>query len=68
MNRRSFFKTAGVATTGALLASQLRAMTSDDAAVTVLEPAHEEPQEPVAANDHIQIALIGAGGDRKSVV
>jgi predicted dehydrogenase len=62
VNRRSFFKTAGVATTGALLASQLRAMTSDDAAVTVLEPADEEPQEPVAANDHIQIALIGAGG------
>jgi predicted dehydrogenase len=28
----------------------------------VLQPAQEEPQKPVAANDHIQIALIGAGG------
>jgi predicted dehydrogenase len=62
VNRRNFFKTAGAAATGALLASQLRAMTNDGAAVTVLQPAHEEPQEPVAANDHIQIALIGAGG------
>jgi predicted dehydrogenase len=51
-----------VATTGALLASQLRAMTNDGAAVTVLQPAQAEPEKPVAANDAIQIALIGAGG------
>ena len=37
-------------------------MTGDGKPATVLQPAQEEPQKPVAANDHIQIALIGAGG------
>jgi predicted dehydrogenase len=37
-------------------------MASEGGSATVLQPAQEEPQTPVAANDHIQIALIGAGG------
>ena len=37
-------------------------MTNDGKPATVLQLAQEEPQKPVAANDHIQIALIGAGG------
>jgi predicted dehydrogenase len=40
----------------------MRAMASDGVPATVLETAQDEPQKPVAANDHIQIALIGAGG------
>ena len=28
----------------------------------LLRPQQDEPQKPIAANDHIQIALIGAGG------
>ncbi len=55
-NRRGFLKVAGAASAGTLtssmIAPRLYALTS-----------LEEPQEqPVAANDHIQIALIGAGG------
>jgi predicted dehydrogenase len=53
---------AGTATTGSLLTGPMRAMASDGSPATVLQPAQEEPQKPVAANDHIQIALIGAGG------
>jgi len=51
MSRRGFIKTAGVATTGALLGARLHALAVQD-----------EARRPVAANDHIQIALIGAGG------
>ena len=49
-DRRGFLKAASAATTGALLSSRLHALTSD------LVP------RTIAANDHIQIALIGAGG------
>jgi predicted dehydrogenase len=62
VNRRSFLKAAGTATTGSLLSGPMRAAASDGGRATVLQPAQEEPQKPVAANDHIQIALIGAGG------
>ncbi|HTV14360.1 MAG TPA: Gfo/Idh/MocA family oxidoreductase [Acidobacteriaceae bacterium] len=55
-------KAAGTATTGSLLSGTVRAMTNDGKPATVLQLAQEEPQKPVAANDHIQIALIGAGG------
>ncbi len=46
MNRRDFIKSGSAATGGLLLTSHLES----------------EPTRPVAANDHIQIALIGAGG------
>ncbi|HEY6445422.1 MAG TPA: Gfo/Idh/MocA family oxidoreductase [Acidobacteriaceae bacterium] len=62
MNRRSFLKVATTATTGSLLTSPVRAMTSGGRPPTVLQPPQAEPEKPVAANDHIQIALIGAGG------
>jgi predicted dehydrogenase len=51
LNRRGFIRAAGAATTGALLSSRLHALAVQD-----------EAGRPVAANDHIQIALIGAGG------
>jgi predicted dehydrogenase len=51
LNRRSFLKTAGTAAAGTLLATRLHALA-----------AQNEPASAVAANDHIQIALIGAGG------
>jgi predicted dehydrogenase len=50
LNRRNFLKAAGAAT--ALAGTKLHALTGVQA----------EPAKPVAANDHIQIALIGAGG------
>ena len=53
VNRRTFLKTAGAAATvEALLGSRTH----------LLAEAQSEPASPVAANDHIQIALIGAGG------
>ena len=53
VNRRTFLKTAGAAATvEALLGSRTH----------LLAEAQSEPATPVAANDHIQIALIGAGG------
>lgn len=62
MNRRSFLKVAGTATTQALLVSGLRAAAEADQPGTLLTPQQSEPEKPVAANDRIQIALIGAGG------
>ncbi len=61
-NRRSFLKGAGATTAGTLLAAKTH----------VLAAVQSEPTKPVAANDHIQIALIGAGwqgqGDTKVAV
>lgn len=51
-NRRNFLKVAGTASASMALASKIFA----------LEAAQNEPNQPVSANDHIQIALIGAGG------
>jgi len=51
-NRRNFLQLAGGATAGTLLGKNVYALAS----------AQTEPAKPVAANDHIQIALIGAGG------
>jgi predicted dehydrogenase len=62
VNRRNFLKVAGTATTQTLLASPLRAMVAPSGPGTLLRPAQEEPERPVGANDHLQIALIGAGG------
>src|SRR5271155_5203572 len=56
LNRRSFLKVAGAGTGQTILGARLGAKTH---ALAVLQ---SEPEKPVAANDHIQIALIGAGG------
>ncbi|HYK35596.1 Gfo/Idh/MocA family oxidoreductase [Alloacidobacterium sp.] len=52
LNRRNFLKVAGAATATSFLG----------AGTHMLAQAQNEPAKPVAANDHIQIALIGAGG------
>jgi predicted dehydrogenase len=53
LNRRSFLKVAGAAATAeTLLGPRMH----------LLGEVQSEPAKPVAANDHIQIALIGAGG------
>ena len=50
-NRRGFLKVAGAATAQSLLTAN-----------THLLAAIQDESKPIAANDHIQIALIGAGG------
>jgi len=52
LNRRTFLKVAGSATAGTALGAK----------VHVLAAAQDIPPAPISANDHIQIALIGAGG------
>jgi predicted dehydrogenase len=52
LNRRSFLKSAGAASAATLLAP----------GVYALPALRSEQAAPVSANDHIQIALIGAGG------
>lgn len=52
LNRRGFLKVAGAATAQTLLTANTH----------LLAAVQDEPAKPVAANDHIQIALIGAGG------
>ncbi len=51
LNRRTFLKTVGLATAETLVGSNLH----------VLAETQSEAATPVAANDHIQFALIGAG-------
>jgi predicted dehydrogenase len=51
-NRRNFLRIAGAASASTMIAPRLHALAAFQA----------EPAKPVAANDHIQIALIGAGG------
>ena len=59
LNRRSFLKAAGTITAETLVATRLHALTS----------TQSEATRPIAANDQIQVALIGAGiqgqGDTK---
>jgi predicted dehydrogenase len=52
LNRRNFLRAASVASAGTLLGPKMRALAAVQA----------EAAKPVSANDHIQIALIGAGG------
>ncbi len=52
LDRRSFLKAATAASAGTMLTG----------GVGSLAIAQSEPSQPVSANDHIQIALIGAGG------
>jgi predicted dehydrogenase len=51
-NRRNFLKSVGAASASVALAGKVHA----------LEAMQDGPAGPVSANDHIQIALIGAGG------
>jgi len=59
LNRRNFLKVAGTVTANTLVATKLHALTA----------AQSEPTRSIAANDQIQVALIGAGiqgqGDTK---
>jgi hypothetical protein len=56
-NRRNFLRAASAASAGTLLAPGMHALSA-----VRDEALQDEPAKPVAANDHIQIALIGAGG------
>src|SRR5215472_14188613 len=58
-NRRNFLKAAASVSAASLAASRLNAENGNR--ILPLS-AQEEPLRPVPANDHIQIALIGAGG------
>ena len=62
LNRRSFLTAAGSAAAGTILGPKVHALAS----------SQSQPAAPIAANDHIQIALIGAGiqgqGDTKVAV
>jgi predicted dehydrogenase len=51
LNRRSFLRAAGAASATTMLGAKIHALA-----------AMQESAKPIAANDHIQIALIGAGG------
>ncbi len=51
-NRRNFLRAAGAASASAVIGSKLHALAA----------LQDAPARPVAANDHIQLALIGAGG------
>ncbi|HVU44804.1 MAG TPA: Gfo/Idh/MocA family oxidoreductase [Terracidiphilus sp.] len=55
-NRRNFLKGAGAASATMALAGKVYALEAKE---SMLEAAQDAP---IAANDHIQIALIGAGG------
>ena len=52
LNRRTFLKVASSATAGSMLGAKVYALAAPQ----------EQPAAPLSANDHIQIALIGAGG------
>jgi predicted dehydrogenase len=52
MNRREFLRVTGTASVATVLGGPAYAMSATD----------DEPAQAFAANDHIQIALIGAGG------
>jgi predicted dehydrogenase len=57
LNRRNFLRVAGAASAGSLLGQNLHVLPA-----TTSELLQADAAKPVAANDHIQIALIGAGG------
>ncbi len=52
LNRRNFLRAASAVSAGSFLAPRLHALAA----------MQDEQTKPIAANDHIQIALIGAGG------
>ena len=55
LNRRNFLRAAGITTAGSLASSRLHALMGGAMA------QQSDNDKPVAANDHIQLALIGAG-------
>jgi len=57
LNRRNFLRVASAASAGSLLGTKLHALPATSSVLLQSETA-----KPVAANDNIQIALIGAGG------
>jgi len=52
LNRRSFLRAASAVSAGTLLRSKIHALAA----------MQDSSSRPISANDHIQIALIGAGG------
>ncbi|MGH9689132.1 MAG: Gfo/Idh/MocA family protein [Candidatus Acidiferrales bacterium] len=54
VNRRDFMKSGGIATAGTFIGGGVKHH--------LLAAEQSEPGRPIAANDHLQIALIGAGG------
>ncbi len=54
MDRRDFLKNGSIATVGTYFAGSTQ--------THLMAAPQPEPAKPIAANDHIQIALIGAGG------
>jgi predicted dehydrogenase len=52
LDRRNFIRVAGAVSAGTMLGTRMHALAS----------VQDEPARAVSANDHIQIALIGAGG------
>jgi TAT (twin-arginine translocation) pathway signal sequence len=58
-NRRHFLKTAAAVSAATVAASRASAETGRNVFALTSE---KEPAQRIAANDHIQIALIGAGG------
>ena len=57
LNRRNFLRVASAASAGSLLGPNLHGLSATSSTMLQAETA-----KPVAANDNIQIALIGAGG------
>lgn len=55
MDRRNFLKSGSIATVGTYFAGSVQTHL-------MAAPEPEPAAKPIAANDHIQIALIGAGG------
>ena len=58
MDRRGFLKTGSIATVGTYLAGSTK--------MHLMAAPEAVPAKPIAPNDHIQIALIGAGGQGQS--
>ncbi len=54
IDRRDFLKSGSIATVGSYFSGSTK--------MHFMAAPEAEPAKPIAANDHIQIALIGAGG------
>ncbi len=57
-NRRNFLRAVGAASATSMLGPRVHALASS----SVISETLQSDAKPVSANDHIQIALIGAGG------
>ena len=57
-NRRNFLRAVGAASATSILGPRVHALASS----SVISETLQSDAKPVSANDHIQIALIGAGG------